>query len=96
MTAAIPRPSPSEFAPNYAGYIDQIPDRADPLQILATQFESVPAVLIAVPKDREDFRYAPEKWSVTEVVGHLCDTERIFSPCWPSSACRGRASASTA
>lgn len=79
MTAIIPRPSPSEFAPYYAGYIAQIPDRADPLHILTAQFESVPAVLIAVPKDREGFRYAPEKWGIKEVVGHLCDAERIFA-----------------
>lgn len=79
MTAPIPRPSPSEFAPYYAGYIGQIPDRADPLQMLSAQFDSVPAVLIGVPKERERFRYALEKWSIKEVVGHLCDTERIFA-----------------
>ena len=26
-----------------------------------------------------DIRYAPEKWSVREVLGHVCDTERIFA-----------------
>lgn len=47
--------------------------------MLAAQFDTVPAVLISVPKDQEGFRYAPEKWSIREVVGHLCDAERIFS-----------------
>lgn len=26
-----------------------------------------------------DFRYAPDKWSAKEVLGHVCDTERIFA-----------------
>src|SRR4029079_9053412 len=25
------------------------------------------------------YRYAPEKWSVKELVGHVCDAERIFT-----------------
>lgn len=79
MTATISRPASSEFAPYYGRYIERIPDRADPLQVLAAQFEAVPAVLLAVPRDREGFRYAPEKWSIREVVGHLCDGERIFA-----------------
>ena len=79
MTATIPRPEPSEFAPYYGRYIEQIPERADPIQLLSAQFDVVPAVLLAVPRGREGFRYAPEKWSIREVVGHLCDAERIFA-----------------
>jgi DinB superfamily len=75
----IARPTPAEFAPYYAGYIARIPEGFDPLTVLATQYESVPAVLLAVPRDREAFRYAPEKWTVTQVVGHVGDAERIFS-----------------
>lgn len=26
-----------------------------------------------------NYRYAPEKWSAKEVLGHVCDTERIFA-----------------
>jgi uncharacterized damage-inducible protein DinB len=26
-----------------------------------------------------DFRYAPDKWSAKEVLGHVCDSERIFA-----------------
>jgi hypothetical protein len=26
-----------------------------------------------------EFRYSPEKWSAKEVVGHVCDTERVFA-----------------
>jgi uncharacterized damage-inducible protein DinB len=79
MTATIPRPTSAEFAPYYSRYIERIPERADPLQLLSAQFDAVPAVFLAVPRDREEFRYAPEKWSIRQVVGHLCDAERIFA-----------------
>jgi hypothetical protein len=28
---------------------------------------------------RGDYRYAPGKWSLKEVIGHLSDTERVFA-----------------
>ena len=43
-----------------------------------TIFETA-ALLNRVPPAREQFRYAPEKWSTTEVIGHLADTERVFT-----------------
>ena len=32
-----------------------------------------------IPEARGDYRYAPDKWSIKEIVGHLCDTERVFA-----------------
>ena len=79
MTITIARPAPGEFAPYYAGYVSRVPEGTDPLSLLSRQYESVPAVLLAVPRDREVFRYAPDKWTVTQVVGHVADAERIFA-----------------
>lgn len=79
MTIAIARPGPDEFAPYYAGYVARVPDGADPLHILVAQYETVPAVLLAVPREREQHRYAPEKWTIKEVIGHIADAERIFA-----------------
>ncbi len=35
-------------------------------------------VSVVVPVEKEEYRYAEGKWTVKEVLGHICDTERIL------------------
>jgi hypothetical protein len=74
----IARPAPTDYAPYYATYINQVSEN-DVLAVLAGQIDATVALLRAVPRARWTHRYAPGKWSVSEVVGHLADTERIFA-----------------
>ncbi|HWP38729.1 MAG TPA: DinB family protein [Gemmatimonadales bacterium] len=75
----VPRPASDEFAPFYAGYIATIPDGADPVTVMHQQLDQLPVLFGALSPARASFRYAPDKWSVKEVVGHLSDAERVFS-----------------
>jgi hypothetical protein len=72
------RPDPSEHAEYYSRYVDLVPD-GDLLETLAAQRDETRALLASVPPERETYRYAPDKWTVREVVGHLIDTERLFA-----------------
>jgi hypothetical protein len=72
------RPSPDEHAPYYERYIRQVPD-GDLIATLEAQFSDTTALLRGVPEEQGDHAYAPGKWSIKEVVGHVSDTERIFS-----------------
>lgn len=72
------RPQADEYAPFYAGYIARVPE-GDVLELLARQAEDTQALMSPLDPERASYRYAPGKWSVTEVIGHLCDAERIFS-----------------
>lgn len=71
------RPDSSEAVPYYFTYIDQV-EGDDPLETLERQLEETHAFLAAIPEDRSLHRYAPEKWSIREVLNHVTDTERSF------------------
>jgi hypothetical protein len=77
MTQTSNRPDPTEHAPYYGKYIDMVPDGGI-LSILQAQLDSSQAILRSTSEERADFAYAPGKWTLKEVVGHLSDTERIF------------------
>ncbi|MBM4183644.1 MAG: DinB family protein [Gemmatimonadetes bacterium] len=78
MTTELRRPNPSEHAPYFSRYIDLVPD-GDIVDTLMYQLGETLRLLQEVPPERETHRYAPGKWSIREVVGHLIDTERVFA-----------------
>ncbi len=73
----IERPGDGEYAPFYAGYISLVPE-ADVLDVLQRQIDDVEMHVRSVASDAETFAYAPGKWSVREVCGHMSDAERVF------------------
>jgi uncharacterized damage-inducible protein DinB len=74
----IGRPEASECAEYYWRYIDRIPD-GDIIAILAGQCEETIATLNGLTDEQADLRYAPGKWSIKEVIGHVIDAERVFA-----------------
>lgn len=71
------RPDPSEYAPYYAGYVDLVPVGSI-MDTLRNQRESTREFFSRIPEEASDYRYAPEKWSIRDVMGHMVDTERVF------------------
>jgi len=78
VAASATKPAKSEFLPYYERYISLVPD-GDVLSTLVTQMIDTQSLLRALPNSVATYRYAPDKWSVNEVVGHLIDSERIFT-----------------
>jgi hypothetical protein len=74
----IARPEPGENAPYYDRYISLV-GGADILGTLDAQRRETMILLCGRDENDGDYRYAPDKWSVKEVLGHVCDTERIFA-----------------
>jgi DinB superfamily len=77
MPQSIGRPSESEYPPFHSGYVSLVPED-EILMVLTDQLRDTISFLREIPESRAAFRYAPEKWSVAELVGHVIDAERVF------------------
>jgi DinB family protein len=71
------RPDPSEHASGW-GYIDLVQE-IDIIGAMERQSDEMQKMLAGVDESRADFRYAPGKWSIKQVVGHIEDAERVFA-----------------
>src|SRR5947209_10118830 len=71
------RPEASEYADYYANYISKVPG-SDVLSVLESQRLQMLQLFAGRSERDGNFRYAPGKWTVKEVLGHVTDTERIF------------------
>ena len=78
MQATMTRPDSTEFAPYYGTYVNAMPD-GDVLAALERQGEETFALLSALSEEQGGFRYAPGKWTIRDLVQHLCDSERVFA-----------------
>ena len=74
----VARPQPGEYAPYYSRYVSLV-EGEDILSTLDQQRRQTMMLLSGREEEDGNFRYAPEKWSAKEVLGHVCDTERIFA-----------------
>jgi hypothetical protein len=72
------RPEPTEFAEFYANYVSKVPG-TDVLGVLESQRLQMQHLFAGRSERDGGFRYAPGKWTVKEVLGHITDTERIFT-----------------
>ena len=72
-------PDRTESAEYYFTYIDKVPSGIDIREILETQLDETLSFLSGISEEKSLHRYAPGKWSIREVVGHLNDCERMFT-----------------
>jgi hypothetical protein len=75
---SVARPEPGEYDPYYERYISLVSSTGI-LGTLESQRRQMLLLLSGCDEADADFRYAPDKWSVKELLGHVCDTERIFA-----------------
>lgn len=72
------RPSSAEAAPYYFTYINQVVGD-DPLSTIEKQLDECLEVFAGISEEKSKHRYAPEKWSIRQVLNHITDTERAFA-----------------
>lgn len=72
----ITQPHPKEFNPFYAGYVGKVP-ASGPVAMMTDQIAAFEKFRALADGDG-DYRYADDKWTVKEVLGHMSDAERVF------------------
>jgi DinB superfamily len=74
----IGRPESNEAAPYYFTYINQVVGE-DALGAVEKQLDESLTLFSAISEEQSMYRYAPDKWSIKQVLNHISDTERAFA-----------------
>jgi uncharacterized damage-inducible protein DinB len=74
----ITRPESNEYASHSSVYIHRVPE-GDLLSLLNQQLEGTLSLVRNLTDEEAGYRYAPGKWSIKQMLGHMADTERIMS-----------------
>jgi hypothetical protein len=72
------RPQQEDYKSFFDSYVKLL-DNGDLIEIYSRQEEAVTHMIEKLSDRDADFRYEKEKWSIKEVLGHLCDSERMFN-----------------
>jgi hypothetical protein len=70
-------PERTEAAEYYFNYIRRIKS-GDVVKVLEDQVEETTKFLGGISEEKSLYRYAPDKWSIRQMWGHVNDTERVF------------------
>lgn len=70
---------PSDYAPYYRPYIEAIDENADLFEELEISLHAFIRMVRDIPMELIDYRYAPGKWTIKDIIQHLIDAERVFA-----------------
>jgi len=75
----IPKPLDGEFAPYAIMYIGLLPDDGLVLQHLRDNLQTTRKLIRSLAPEKLTWRYAPDKWTIKEIIQHVSDDERIYA-----------------
>ncbi len=75
----MPRPDIEKIPMYYKGYVEGISEEKELLPSLIDSRDEFSVMLRNIPENQGSYAYATGKWTVKEIINHICDAERIFS-----------------
>lgn len=75
----ISKPQPGEYSPYAENYISLAAAHDNIIKLLEDLLESNSTFYMLLPPEKAAYAYAPDKWTIKQVLGHIIDTERIFA-----------------
>ena len=75
----INKPQPEDYSPYAANYVASVPDGADVMELLEANQTYTYNLFSNMTEEQAMHAYAEGKWTLKEVLGHMIDTERVFS-----------------
>lgn len=75
----MPRPDIEKIPQYYKGYVEAIQGEAELLPLMIDSRDEFVAMIDEIPVDKETFSYGQGKWTVKEILAHICDAERVFA-----------------
>lgn len=73
------RPKKGEYAPFHESYLKELPQRGSAQTLLKNTFREFVQLLNGLPEEKGNYAYAPDRWTIKQVLMHLIDFERVFS-----------------
>ncbi|TVZ55569.1 DinB family protein [Lutibacter sp. Hel_I_33_5] len=68
----------SEYNKYYSRYINRVEENTELISGYEADKKMVIDFFNSIPKEKHEFRYQPEKWTIKEILQHIVDTERVF------------------
>ncbi len=78
MQARFAKPNANEFPAYFEGYISQLKDDSDPIEQMESNISNMQALINGLTDEQLEYRYAPDKWTIKELLQHIIDAERVF------------------
>jgi uncharacterized damage-inducible protein DinB len=66
-------------APDYCAYYFDLVTEQDLIEALKRTAEETVQLFSAVPAEKEDYKYAEDKWTIKQLLRHLIDCERVYT-----------------
>lgn len=75
----MPSANPKLIYPPFAENYIREAGGTDPVAVFNLHQDALFQYFTNIPSEQANYRYAPEKWSIQQVLQHINDTERVFS-----------------